>query len=292
MRKFIFAITLLVVAACSDPRIESPTYLEVPAMELQTNYASQGTRSSRITTAWVYRETELLGAFELPIRIPIIGRGNAKITLVPGVTINGVSSTRAISPFFTSYEFTAPLSGVGTISPPVVNNTPVVSYNAQADFSLIDDFDGVGLNFTEGNATDTLLYRTNDPAEMFPAPPGDPANVYSGKVIMPKRASLFEIVTTNAYGQWPGAGIPVYLEMNYKTEIPLVVGVFVTTPGQIFQVPVVQINPRSEWNKIYIDLAPELGYPDALSFKVFIGGVKGETSDFQYVYLDNIKVVY
>ena len=291
MRKLYLGFALWVVAACSDPRIESPTYLVVPAMELQTNYASQGTRSSRITTAWVYRETELLGAFELPIRIPVIGRGNAKITLVPGVTINGVSSTRAINPFWTSYEFTAPLSGAGTITPPVLNNTPVVSYNAQANFSLIEDFDGVGLNLIEGNATDTLLYRTNNPAEKFPAPTGE-TNVYSGKVVMPKKASLFEVVTTNAYSQWPGAGIPVYLEMNYKSEIPLVVGLFVTTPGQIFQVPVVQLNPRDDWNKIYIDLAPELGYPDALNFKVFIGGVKGETADFQTVYLDNIKVVY
>jgi hypothetical protein len=286
-----WAALILLMAGCKDPAIPTPNYIVVDSFELTTDYATQGTRSSKITTVWAYKNQELIGVFELPARFPMVGRGQQSLTLYPGVNINGTSSTRAPNPFWEPYTFTVDLGDEQADFTPGVNGKVPTTYNDQAQFDLVENFDGVGLNMADANATDTFLYRTNNPAERFPSPAPE-TNVYSGKVIMPQRASLFEIVTTDSYSNWPKGGVPVYFEMNYKTDIPLVIGVYVNTPGQIFQTPLVQVNANDEWNKIYIDMAPEINYPGAIDYKIFIGGVKGATTDNPVVLLDNIKVVY
>jgi hypothetical protein len=289
--KKVLALLIPCFTACEDPAIPTPNYVVVNSFELATDYPTQGTRSSKITTVWAYRNQELIGVFELPVRFPIVGRGQQSISLYPGVNLNGMSSTRALNPFWEPYTFQVTLGDGQADLNPGSNGTVPTTYNAQAQFDLVENFDGVGLNMADANATDTFLYRTNNPAERFPSPAPE-TNVFSGKVVMPKKASLFEIVTTNTYSNWPKGGAPVYFEMDYKTEIPLVVGVYVNTPGQTFQTPLVQINANDQWNKIYIDMAPEINYPGATDYSIFIGGVKGATTNNPVVLLDNIKVVY
>lgn len=77
-----------------------PSYLYIEKIGLNTQY-EQGTASHKITDAWVYVDETLIGAFELPATIPILTEGLKKITIRPGIKLNGISNTRAIYPYFT-----------------------------------------------------------------------------------------------------------------------------------------------------------------------------------------------
>ena len=72
-----------------------------------------------------------LGAFEIPSQIPILYQGEHEFIINPGIKENGISGSRIIYPFYSSYETTQTLSlnEHHTIA-------PVTNYKKNANFEL------------------------------------------------------------------------------------------------------------------------------------------------------------
>jgi len=85
----------------------------------------------------------------------------------------------------------------------------------------------------------------------------------------------------------------VVLEMDYKTQSVITVGVFAFDP-LAHQVSVLNLNPTDgEWKKVYVYFTTAItSYINADNYKVFIGGYLDEDQDRSEIYIDNIKLLY
>ena len=83
------------------------------------------------------------------------------------------------------------------------------------------------------------------------------------------------------------------MEIDYKTNNYLNTGLLVREQTGYQKIPLVVLNHSAEWNKIYINLGPNLSlHPQASEFRVYFeaGLDNGKTSST--IYLDNLKVIH
>ena len=108
--------------------------------------------------------------------------------------------------------------------------------------------------------------------------------------------------TTVLSSEWidiPGlsSGKYNYLELDYKTEVSFNVGLWFNDFNAT-QVPEITLNPKTEWNKIYIQIKPERVYQNGSSilgstqYKLYIVSQLPQNMDEAYIYFDNIKLIH
>lgn len=298
MTKYFYPLLVLSVflSSCAkDPAIV-PAYLHIDAMKVNANFATQGTSSSRITTAWVEVDGEYIGVFELPAVVPVAAEGSHTITLTPGINLNGIQSLRNIYEFYTEYNeifnFEAnkdywPNASDDSVA--VVNYSPRTFYT----YNNLEDFEDNTLTFERSSRSDTSLIRLTDSQYLAVDPLINEPNKGVGYAYLADKDLLFEVVSVEEFKNLPKAGANVYIEMNYKVDAVVTVGVYRNAEGQINQVPVVSLYPNDEWQKVYINLVTEISaYPNAEGFRLFIGGVNLEGNGPKELFFDNIKLVY
>ena len=85
----------------------------------------------------------------------------------------------------------------------------------------------------------------------------------------------------------------VYLEMNYRNNIPFQVLLQAEDDaGSKIKNSIITLNPIDEWNKIYIELSPTIvATPNAKYFRLLFGTSRTDISKRGELYFDNIKIV-
>ncbi len=258
-----------------------PAYLKINTIALTTDKPSiVGSVSQNITDAWVYVDDELIGAFQLPAKFPVLEQGNHFVQIFAGIKKNGIATTR------TSYPFYAPIKLDLTFTPDsviTIDKAPT-TYESSTMFLLIEDFEGPGM------ALDTT------PRSLVGVAKTDPG---SAKTFEGNHSAIIELTKDKNHLEWvshssytiPSA--PVYLEMNFNTNNNLTVGVVVYMYQSLVQQSVFTALPTNgQWKKIYIDLTTSLNnYSGATAFKVYYIADLDSDSDSGEILLDNIKVV-
>jgi hypothetical protein len=278
-----FIISTFFFYSCEKYQAEIPSYIHIDNISVTTNGSTQGSSSANITDAWVYLNGELLGVYELPATFPVIASGENTISIRAGIKVSGISANRAYYPFYTDYE-----TNVYLLADSVVTISPQVTYQSWVEFPLIEEF-----NYSTSIATfeltsysDTSFQTTTNSSEIFE---GDGSAV----IYLDEDHAFFECYTVDTY-DLPQGGNPVYVEMNYKSEAEIYVGV-VGIEGSIFvQVyPSIILNPSEDWNKIYINLTNEVSAEIfADEFKIYIAAKNIEPVANAKVYIDNFKIVH
>ncbi len=280
-------LTITLASGCekkNDPDL-IPSYLHIDQIGLTSTY-DQGTSSQKITDAWIYVDETLIGAFELPATVPILKTGKQDITIRPGIKLNGIANTRSIYPFYADIK-----RSIFLAKDSVVNfSDAVTSYKPNVVFTWLEDFDFSGITLDTTSKSTVGIEKVNDPSLIFHQPGED--NNYSAFVRLSADSAIFEAVSTRKF-DFPGNGAPVFLELNYKTNQDLVVGVFYSVSGQRIQRPLLILNKTDNWNKIYVNLTvPKYDTPSAIDFQIFFGTQKEDGSDDALIYLDNLKLVH
>ena len=270
MKKITYLLIIVILASCQKEDTGGiPTYLKVDNITLD-----EGNTTSNITDAWVYVNDQLQGVYELPAKFPVLEEEIQTVRIKAGIKVNGIASSRIAYPFYTSYYEDI------TFAPSETKNiTPIVSYLDSIDFFL-EDFEGTGVNIEISAISDTTFLKLDD---------GD--NSY-GAGILSDSLFTFEIAT-GELKDLPQAGSPVFLELDYKSNTQFLVGVYVNYPQSVIQKDLLWINPKEEWNKIYVNLTTAISEGvNASSFKVFIGMRRDFELEKNELYFDNLKVVY
>ncbi len=269
-----------------------PAYLSIPDLDLKTDYSQEGSAHSKITTVWVFANDISIGVFNLPCVIPILEEGDTKIEVYAGVNMNGIDATRVLYSPYKKFEGQVDLKVLDT-NFLVPSGIAEINYSSIATVTIVEDFDQTGLNLVKTIRSDTGLYRSNLPADVFVNPDEIEDNGKAGIFTLTGDKGFFEASTTDIY-DLPQGSRSVFLEMTYKNEIPITIGVMAILPGgAIEQVQTIYLFESDEWNKIYINLVTEISsFPFATGFKIFIGGQKPSSMDSASVYLDNIKLAY
>lgn len=255
-----------------------PAYLKIDSIQLTTNYPTQGTANNSITDAWVYIDGELIGTFQLPATFPVLKEGTHSLLVLPGVKKDGIAATRINYPFYQAITTNIIL---------VTDQTtklymPSTTYSPKAKFIWREDFDNAAVTLDSTKATTEKIKQTTTDSLTL-------EGLHSGVVDLDTVGATFEAVSHSTF---PIPSSAVFLEMNFKLNCDLDVGVYVNAFGLVNQTPIMTLLPtNNKWKKIYIDLTTTLNsYTGATSFRVYYY-VKNTTGTHYRILMDNIKVL-
>lgn len=266
-----------------NPEEENPAYLRIDSIGLTTYYDSSGTSSHRISDAWVYMNDDLIGAFELPAVVPVLGTGVQKISVRAGIMDNGIVSPpdarRVAYQFYQPYQINMDL-----VKDRVIPVQPVVRYYPSPPvlFPWMEDFEKPGMTFLKSGASDTSMIHDNSQAF---------EGSKCGLIYLDASRDFFEATSTGKFTL--SAGRTAYLELNYKSNNSFVIGIIAHKPSQSVQQQAWIANPTSGvWKKNYINLSNIVNqHADAINFNIFIGVIKDENVSVAEIRVDNIKLV-
>ena len=277
MKYWIFIFFVFV--ACNKDEVAIPTYFQINEIGFYDNINGE-TSTSKISDVWFYVNDQKQGIYEMPCTFPVIGDGTNNIKIFSGIKVNGISASRDIYPFYESYDTT-----LNFISDSILSLVPTTKYKQNLNF-YSEDFDGLGNNFDISINSDTNFispFPTDSVYEKL-------SNV--GKVILQNPFLNFE-ATTFEIDDFPSAGSPVYIELDYKNNSTFIIGAYVNFSQSVIKKSIIAINPSEDWNKIYVNLTPTINESiGAQSLKVFISMLRPESMNSAELSIDNFKIIY
>lgn len=278
-------ILTMLTSSCDTAPAPEVAYITVDTLVVSASGA-QGTSSSKINTFWVEQNGAQIGAFIPPCEVPVLAGDDQEIRIIPGISINGSYTQRNQYEMLNAKTFNWDLAPYSKRA--LSQNQSTFTYNNSYTIEIVENFDGVGLSFNRAPQSDTTLQVIDESEGAF-THPGETPNK-SGRITMPP-TTIAEFRTPQAF-ELPQAGANVWLEVNYKTDVPLTFGVIANEQFQSLQAPVVTLFPNEEWNKVYLNLVTEVsGYPNAGDFNLFFGAINN-TDDTATVLVDNLKLLY
>jgi hypothetical protein len=257
-----------------------PAYIHIDHINLITDYATEGTNSNKITDAWVYLDDNLIGIYELPATFPVLASGSHKISIKAGIKLNGIAMSRGYYPFYTMVDTTINLK-------PEKIDTILLEVKYYPDkIQWKEDFEDAGLSIVKYGNSDTAFIQTTNASDAFEGSFSSVANLDATyKHVLCLSNETFEI---------PQNQSPVFLELNYKTDSYLTIGMFAElSSGTKERIETLVLNPTTEWKKIYINLTLTANYTvNTVGFRVFFDAYLPEGYSNAKVFLDNIKLLY
>ena len=277
MKYWIFILCVFV--ACKKDEVAIPTYFQINEIGFNDNINGE-TSTSKISDVWFYVNDQKQGIYEMPCTFPVIGDGTNNIKIFSGIKVNGISASRDIYPFYESYDTT-----LNFISDSILSLVPTTKYKQNLNF-YSEDFDGLGNNFDISINSDTNFISPFPTDSVY----GKISNV--GKVILQNPFLNFE-ATTFEIDDFPSAGSPVYIELDYKNNSTFIIGAYVNFSQSVIKKSIIAINPSEDWNKIYVNLTPTINESiGAQSLKVFISMLRPESMNSAELSIDNFKIIY
>lgn len=305
IRIYIISISLLYIfTQCNRDHLSAPERytLHIPEIGILTDFSEEGTAAQRINTVWCSIDDRPIGTYDLPAEINFTAEeGSCEVTVIAGVTQNGLNALRIEYPFFGTHREIISIKKDKRNYFLNEDNDSIlrVRYLERSNVTPIEDFEQVGLRFQTTNLSDTPLRRitrTSNPEEVFDSKIPSELNNASGYVRMHDNEMLFEIESVENFVLPQGSG-SIYLELHYKTNHMFTIGVFSNIPGSgLMQAPIVRAFPTNgEWRKMYVNYSDDVSAAfGALWHKVFIGAIRQPNEDGKKIdiYFDNIKIVY
>lgn len=282
VRNYSFILILIGIffITCSKEKYEAtiPSYITINNITLTTNYNEEGSASSNITDAWVFINDDLVGVYELPATFPILKEGDVELKVYAGIKDNGIAATRARYLLYDPH-----IEHINLVKEQTLVINPQVTYNSDVKFTWKEDFENASLSFLYHVNSDTTIFKQNGTVK---------EGSYSGKIILESSMNFFE-ATSVSYSNIPKNGTPVYFELDFKTNEPIVVGIY--HDGD--QYAKITLNVAENWKKIYINLTDLVNAPvNANDIKVFFGFQETANDPFltdnPEVYIDNLKLVH
>lgn len=281
-RRLTYWVLFLVVVLGGCRKDEPiPARLELSPFDFNVQIG-QGSSANQFTETWVSINNNFLGAFDPDATVYYLDTGVANIVVSPGIRNNGILNDAIIYPMTTSYSLNT------HISPgEILKVMPDTRYRPNTSFSFLCDFE-TGNPFTDNRdslASSVMSVSTTDPFE------GQNCGILS----LTKDSYVVEVAHDISMNDLPFNGTPAYLEVWYKSEISLGIGlVGINVDGvNAFQLMYVT-RPTTEWNLLYLDLRDWLFASQLPSYKIaFRGEYPLDGTKDQYdIFIDNIKVIH
>ena len=223
-----------------------PSYLYIDSMILVSSPETQGTLSANIKDVWVFIDGDLQGAFPLPARIPLLKEGPVNLQFSAGVFLNGISATRAIYPFYNRWDTLRSLTRGLTDT-----LRPQLTYRNTVRYLWLENFDNLGFGMRARLGSDTVLMRESVLDSVM-------EGSSCLRMVVDQRAPYLVAESIDQVTLTPGK--PCFLEINYRNNIPLQIGLQSQVGSDISDpLWIVELAPSTGWNKQYINFTPYLG---------------------------------
>jgi len=281
---YFFVIVLLAAlffASCNNEVEPIPSYVHVNEFIVNVDVNNQGSSASKLTDVWVSNGSngDFLGVYELPATFPLLEFGTTNLILEPGIKVNGISATPDIYPMMNRYQIEVDLEAnvIDTIQ-------PLTDYRFDAEFFYTESFDNFNtltITFDSSNVVPTIV----------------DTGAFEGKSAnfkVTENEPLIEVATQDRMNIPTDRGT-AFLEMHYKSEGILQVGLVGYEAGSNDPIRnyFFVLNPSDDWNKIYINLTPELIASAAGidEFQILFGAQLGSNATETEYWIDNLKVI-
>jgi len=282
MRKntlYIFFI-LIYSVSCNiiNPEEEIPAYIRINNVNLITDVISEGSNNHKISDVWVNLNGYRQGTYELPVTFPVLDiKSKNELIFRPGIKINGIAASRDIYPFYTFYTIDTILTRDA-----ITEITPVFKYKSDTRFSWMENFEDAGISLVKSPLSDTTISIINDTLSG--------SNVAFFNIDNIKRN--FKYYSADSF-LLPKNASPIYLELDYRSEDYLSLGIKYITFQYATEEPVITLFPHPNgMNKIYIDLTFLINSnSQAYAFGFFFSATRQGDGLARY-WIDNIKLVH
>ena len=276
---------LLAFVGCNiiNPSEDEASYIEVNSVNVITDVAIQGSNAANISDAWIYVDEKLVGAFKLPCRIPVLHSGTHKVSIGAGVQLNGSSSLRTPYLFYRFHE----QENVNLEPGQTTIISPTFSYFDSLTFAFKANFDDLsGNKLTSTSSSDTTLSLCNNPARVFEGAGSCLVELFRDSGFVD-----FQMIDPVSL---PQGGANVFMEINYKNNQELLVGLrSYYTGASTKEEQVLTLRPTDIWKKVYINLTrPVSSQLNASNFRIFFQSTKPSGSEPLEVLIDNFKIIY
>ncbi len=277
----LYVILTFISNGCSLFDTDRPevAFLVIDGIEVKTT-PNQGPPTHNLKDVWVYADDLLLGVFELPAKIPVIITGEKTHFLVfPGFRNNGENARSFIYRLMKPDDFEVALS-VGE----EYRRKPVFEYSDQAIFDFVETFES-GHIFTLDldEDSETFIATTEEEAA---------SGQHSGKMIFGQQATTLAAATNGIYQGLTNTGGDSYLELEYKNEIPFVVGALLRKGNITEREPLIVLSPKEDWHKIYIDFTLLLSDSQIDDYRIYFAAESMPLGEKNNVYIDNVKMIH
>jgi len=246
-------------------------------ISLATN-ANQGANTHKIRDLSVYANGFSVGFFNIPADIPILDEDdNTIVNVAAGIRNNGLGDNPVEYPFYALQEFNYTFEEERQIPFDIE-----FKYRDEVKFTILEGFEGTHqFNADFDNNELTQIEKSSDAK----------AGSFSGKITSDESNPIFEFGSDFIYSIEALNGSPVYLELDYKNEIPFQVGVLGYNQLQGIRDYKILLVESEEWNKIYIELTNEITNSGNQEFQIIFRNELAPEK-FGSVWLDNIKLVH
>ncbi|MBO4752599.1 MAG: hypothetical protein J5526_07650 [Bacteroidales bacterium] len=314
----IAGVALIMCGCKKENEVKCPGYLHLDKIDVveradagapsPVGFLSSDVDAVQITAFWEGDEDETnLGVYQLPCTLPVLrDKTITRLRLVPVVKQNGIAATRIEYPYYEYIRLTdVPLATDSTTNLGVQDadgkwtlSTTYRPWTVQqiVDGQILSVSDTLvkvlAQEYFEASQVTWIFYDTNrvvdrtvDPAEIC-------TGTGSGVVNVPadKQTLTFEI-NNDIVCNDPGAYL--YLEMDFKTDVRLSVGMksaYYSGGTQSLQ-SAMTLYETNEWKKIYINLGRLWAqFNHNSKFRVVFTALNSEGTGGK-VYLDNVKLL-
>jgi hypothetical protein len=266
---------LLLFASCVKENAV-PAYINIPSFSFTTSIG-QGTSAQKISDVWVFVDGQSLGAYQIPARFPFVGVGKHEFLLFAGIRNNGIRSNPVIFQSAKTFSTTLDVKSGDDIT-----IRPTATYIDGIKFWLNEEFETTN-TFT--------INRDNNAATGF----STFVNGFEGRsasITLTKSSPIIE-KATSVRAQLPDNAQSTIIELHYKTDSPLEVGLVGYSTGFPNGETTYKIilSPNKTWNKTYIDVTQEAKDLKAKDFQVVFRSQLPDTLTQATVLIDNVKLV-
>ena len=223
----------------------------------------------------MYVDGQINGVFQMPVTLPIVELGQHEITVFAGIRNNGTRSNPIINPFFEAYKISLNLKAgkVDTLR-------PKTAYIANTQFKIMENFES-GNIFTVDRDNDATLRFTNI---------DNGFEGKSGQIVLTKANPIMEKASSTK-AQLSDSAENIYLEMNYKTQAELTVGLVGSDNLGDISTFKITLFPTKEWNKTYINLTNEAKDLKKKDFQIVFRSLLPDTLSTATILIDNVKLI-
>lgn len=267
MRTGFLVLVTLFSAACDVPsqKTASFSYMQIDEMKL-------GGTAGNFTDAWIFLDGQANGVYELPSRIPFVSDETVEVSIQAGIRENGIKSSPRVYPFVENFEISLDLEdGEEVLLTPVFNYLENVKIRLDSDFQDLDDF-----GFDE-DGIDSIKIQVTEDGE---------------GLIRLKGGQVLEEATLLVYNEFPKNGSPIYLEIDYRGNLDLDVGLIGISGGDLFKDYFVSLRSDFEWKKAFINFTDLVIASNFNGYQILLGADNSENTQEALIYIDNIKLLH
>jgi hypothetical protein len=101
-----------------------------------------------------------------------------------------------------------------------------------------------------------------------------------------------EVASRLSYSGLLDGGVYAYLEVNYRSEAPVIFGIIAPELGNYNRYYDPGFLPKDTWNKIYFNLGPVIFNSREEEYQIAFQALLPTDRDSARVWIDNIKLVH